>query len=141
MIAKIASILTGDLLDTVSGLFRDYQEKKITKEQLKFELETFEERNSHTIQLAQIGLNKEEAKHESAFVAGWRPFLGWVCGLGFAMNFLVAPIGTFICSLSGYPDIIFPQAELDTMLPVLFGILGLGGYRTFEKTQGIKKNT
>jgi len=137
MISKIAGMLTGELLGTVAGLFKDYQDNKLTKEQLRFELETFEETNAQDLKLAQIDLNKQEASHGSMFVAGWRPFLGWVCGLGFAMNFLVAPVGTFICAFSGYPDIVFPQADVATMMPILVGMLGLGGYRSYEKTSGV----
>ena len=132
MLSQVLNFLSGDLLDTVAGMFKDYQDKKITKEELKFRLKTFEAQNEQDLRLAQIALNAEEAKHSSMFVAGWRPFLGWVCGLGFCMNFLVAPIGTFLASLAGYP-IEFPQADVSTMMPVLLGMLGLGGMRTIEK--------
>ena len=91
------------------------------------------------MRLAQIALNTEEAKHSSLFVSGARPFILWVCGLGFAMNFLIAPIGTFVASLAGY-SIVFPQADLSVMMPVLLGLLGLGGMRTFEKLNGVSRN-
>ena len=139
MLSKILSFLSGDIIDTLAGVFKDYHDKKITKEELKFKLETFEAQNEQDLRLAQIKLNSEEAKHGSMFVAGWRPFLGWVCGLGFAMNFLVAPVGTFITNLAGY-SIVFPQAELSTMMPVLLGMLGLGGMRTFEKIKYTARN-
>jgi len=132
MWSKVLGFLSGDLLENVASIFKDYQEKKITKEELKFKLETFEAQNEQDLRLAQIALNREEAKHSSMFVAGWRPFLGWVCGLGFASNFLVAPFATWISALAGHP-IAFPQADLSTMMPVLLGMLGLGGMRTFEK--------
>lgn len=139
MWSKVLGFLSGELLDNVASIFKDYQEKKITKEELKFKLQTFEAQNEQDLRLAQIALNAEEAKHHSMFVAGWRPFLGWVCGLGFAMNFLVAPIGTFIASWLGY-SIVFPQADLTTMMPVLLGMLGLGGMRTFEKLNSKERN-
>jgi hypothetical protein len=132
MWSKVLGFLSGDVLDSLASLFKDYQEKKITKEELKFKLATFEAQNEQDLRLAQIALNAEEAKHSSMFVAGWRPFLGWVCGLGFTMNFLVAPIGTFFAELAGY-SIVFPQADVSTMMPVLLGMLGLGGMRTIEK--------
>ena len=140
MLSTIFKFLSGDAMDSLVGLFKDYQDKKMTKEELRFKLETFEASNTQELKLAQIELNKQEADHSSMFVAGWRPFLGWVCGLGFAMNFLVAPVGTFISASAGYPDVIFPQADVSTMMPILLGMLGLGGYRTYEKTVDKERN-
>jgi len=140
MFSKILNLISGDLIDVVASIFKDYQEKKITKEELKFRLKTFEAENEQALKLAQIELNKEEAKHSSMFVAGWRPMLGWVCGMGFAMNFLIAPVGTFFANLAGYP-IEFPQADVSTMMPVLLGMLGLGTMRTYEKSQGVSRET
>lgn len=139
MLTKILGFLSGDVIDTLAGIFKDYQDKKLTKEELKFKLETFEAQNEQDLRLAQIALNTEEAKHSSLFVSGARPFILWVCGLGFAMNFLIAPIGTFVASLAGY-SIVFPQADLSVMMPVLLGLLGLGGMRTFEKLNGVSRN-
>jgi hypothetical protein len=140
MLSTIFKFLSGDAMDSLVGLFKDYQDKKLTKEELKFRLETFEASNTQELKLAQVELNKQEATHSSMFVAGWRPFLGWVCGLGFAMNFLVAAVGTFIAASLGYPEIIFPQADVATMMPILLGMLGLGGFRTFEKTVEKERN-
>jgi hypothetical protein len=140
MLSTIFKFLSGDAMDSLVGLFKDYQDKKLTKEELKFRLETFEASNTQELKLAQVELNAKEAQHSSMFVAGWRPFLGWVCGLGFAMNFLVAPVGTFIAASAGYPDVIFPQADVSTMMPILLGMLGLGGYRTYEKTVDKERN-
>ena len=116
-----------------------YQEGKITKAELKFKLETFEAQNEQDITIAQIKVNEAAAKSDSMFVAGARPFILWICGLGFAMNFLIAPIATFIASMSGHPDIVFPQADLSVMMPVLCGLLGIGGLRTFEKIKGVAR--
>ena len=139
MLSTIFKFLSGDAMDSLVGLFKDYQDKKLTKEELRFRLETFEASNTQELKLAQIELNKQEASHTSVFVSGWRPMLGWVCGLGFAMNFLIAPVGTFLCAVAGYPEIIFPQADVATMMPVLLGMLGLGGYRTYEKANGVSR--
>jgi hypothetical protein len=140
MLSTIIKFLSGDVLDTVAGVFKDYTDKKITKEQLKFKLETFEASNVQELALAQIEVNNTAAKSDSTFVAGARPFILWVCGLGFAMNFLIAPIATFIAQMSGHPEIVFPQADLSIMMPVLMGLLGLGGLRTFEKFKGVARN-
>jgi hypothetical protein len=112
-------------------LVDSYQDKKLTKEQLQFEIRTLAERQAHDIDLAQIELNKAEA-NGNWFQRGWRPATGWVCVLGFAMNFLIAPLGTFIAGLAG-SDVILPTVDLSTMMPVLLGMLGLGSLRTVEK--------
>jgi len=139
MLSTILKFVSGDVLDTVAGLFSDYQNNKITKEELRFKLETFEASNEQDLKLAQIEVNKAAAGSDSVFVAGGRPFIIWVCGLGFSMNFLVAPVATFIAQISGYPEIVFPQADLTIMLPVLTGLLGLGGLRTYEKIKGVAR--
>jgi hypothetical protein len=87
------------------------------------------------IALAQAEINKAEALSDDPFRAGWRPFIGWVCGLGFATQFIVAPWGTWITALNGTP-VPFPEMDMATMMPLLFAMLGLGAYRTYEKTNG-----
>lgn len=89
------------------------------------------------LQLAQgqIDTNKIEAASPDNFRAGWRPFIGWVCGSGFAIQFVVGPMGEWLSALLGHPTK-FPEMDLSQMLPILFGMLGLGAYRTFEKVKG-----
>lgn len=104
-----------------------------TKQRIAHEIAT----QVHTIAQAQIEVNKTEAKHKDLFVAGWRPAVGWVTCLGMAGNFLVIPMANFTLALSG-SAITVPLIDLSTMMPVLMGMLGLGGLRTYEKTKGIK---
>mgnify|MGYP001618255910 CR=1 FL=1 len=85
--------------------------------------------------LAQIEVNKEETKSDSIFKSGWRPAIGWVCGFAFAWQFVGYPFLRFIFTLAGH-SIDIPQVNLSEMMPVLLGMLGLGGMRTFEKIQG-----
>lgn len=85
----------------------------------------------------QIDINKEEAKSDSVFVSGWRPFIGWVCGSACAWNWIGLPIAKTGLLLAGYKLDIAP-ADLSEMLPVLMGMLGLGALRTFEKVKGTK---
>lgn len=89
------------------------------------------------LQLAQgqIDTNKLEAASPDNFRAGWRPFIGWVCGVGFGIQFVFGPLGTWLSALLGHPTA-FPVMDLDQMLPILFGMLGLGAYRTYEKVKG-----
>ena len=84
----------------------------------------------------QMDINKVEAASSSVFVAGWRPAIGWVCGAGFAVQFVVGPLAEWISALAGHP-VKFPQMDTGTMMPLLLGMLGLGGLRTAEKMQGV----
>lgn len=139
IISAIGSLFTGGVVDTVVDLVKDFNDKKITKEELKFKMATLAETQAHETNLAQLAVNSKEAESHHWFVASWRPFIGWVCGLGFATNFIVAPFFTYFSSVFGVP-IIFPQVELAAMMPVLLGMLGLGGLRTIEKAKGVARN-
>ena len=83
---------------------------------------------------AQLEVNKVEAGHSSLFVSGWRPFIGWTCGLGMFGNFITIPFANFVLALAAI-DIVIPLVPLETMMPVLMGMLGLGAMRSFEKTR------
>lgn len=95
-----------------------------------------EEINRTTLLTKQIDVNIEEAKSDSIFVSGWRPFLGWVCGLSFAWQFVGLPIAVFISSCVGH-TLIVPEFDFATMSTVLMGMLGLGSLRTFEKIKKV----
>lgn len=84
----------------------------------------------------QLDINKEEAKNPSVFVSGWRPFIGWVCGAACAWNWIGLKIALFIAAYMGHTLNLQP-AELGEMMPVLLGMLGLGGLRTMEKVNGV----
>ena len=76
----------------------------------------------------QSEINKMEAQHRSVFVAGWRPFIGWICGLSLAYNFIIRDVIAWIS-----PDAMPPAIQMDQLITILLGMLGLGGLRTFEK--------
>jgi hypothetical protein len=84
----------------------------------------------------QLDTNKEEAKNPNVFVSGWRPFIGWVCGTACAWNWIGLPVAVFAAKLFGYVVDLQP-ASLTEMMPILLGMLGLGGLRTVEKIQGV----
>ncbi len=87
-------------------------------------------------ELAQISVNQAEATNSSVFVAGWRPMIGWVCGAACAWNWLGLPMAKIALEYAGHPLQLSP-ADLSEMMPVLMGMLGLGGLRTLEKIQGV----
>lgn len=86
-----------------------------------------------TLALGQISINKAEAESTDFFRGGWRPFIGWVCGLGLFYQFLLRPILTFVLMVFETKVQTMPALELDTLMTLLFGILGLGAMRTTEK--------
>ena len=73
-------------------------------------------------------VNKIEAHHRSIFVAGWRPFIGWVCGLALLYNFVVRDLVAWLM-----PEIMPPALQMEHLITILMGMLGLGGLRTYEK--------
>jgi hypothetical protein len=97
-------------------------------------------------QLAQLAVNAAEAQHENIFVAGWRPFIGWVCGFAFAYTFIFQPFATFIIwAIGTFTDVsinisTLPTLDMSTLLTVLGGMLGLGALRTYEKATGTNTN-
>lgn len=87
---------------------------------------------------AQTAINAEEAKSSSVFVAGWRPFIGWICGVAFAYHFIVQPFLAFAMASLGH-QVTLPVFDMDALFTVLLGMLGLGGMRSFEKVKGVTK--
>lgn len=86
----------------------------------------------------QIDTNKIEAANPSMFVAGWRPFIGWVCGLALVYQYLVRPLAAWAFAIAGHP--LPPMPGLDENLwELLAGMLGLGGLRSFEKVKGVAR--
>ncbi len=83
--------------------------------------------------------NKIEAQSSDRFVAGWRPFIGWVCGVAFAYHFVLQPLLAFIIANSAAHAVILPVFDMDALSTVLMGMLGLGGLRTLEKIKKISK--
>ena len=119
------------LIAPVAAILDKFIPDADTKQKLAFEISTLAEKQAHEIAIAQIAVNKEDAKG-AWFQAGWRPAVGWVCVAGFTVNFLLSPL------LAPF-GIVVPQADTSTMLPVLMGMLGLGGLRSYEKKNGLTK--
>ena len=90
------------------------------------------------LDLAQIGVNKEEAKHSSLFVSGWRPFIGWSCGIAITYHAMIQPILEVILRAFGL-DFKFPEFDLAMLYPVLMGMLGLSASRSMEKSKGVAR--
>lgn len=93
----------------------------------------------HEIAKAVLEINKAEAQHSSIFVAGWRPFIGWVCGMAFAWHFLGEPMTTYALAFAGKAVQLPPSLDMGELLAVLGGLLGIGGLRSWEKAKGVAR--
>jgi len=127
------------LIGPVTGLLDKFIEDKDQKNALAHEIATMAEKQAHEAAMAQVLTNREEAKHRSIFVAGWRPFVGWTCGVALAYHFVLAPLILFGVSVSGAEIPALPAFDMDSLMTVLLGMLGLGGLRTYEKKAGLTK--
>jgi hypothetical protein len=127
----ISMSMIASLIAPVTSLLDKWIPDADVKQQIAHELATMSERHAQELAVAQINLNTEEAKG-NWFQSGWRPATGWVCVCGFGVNFLVSPL------LAGF-GIDIPQADTSVMMPVLMGLLGLGGMRSFERFKGVGK--
>jgi len=129
----------------IDRLWPDKEKHAREREQAEYELlkmtqteRMTDKANEVAIAIAQIEVNKEEAKTGNMFIAGWRPAIGWTCALSYGYVFLVGPIVTQFSGAWGY-SFPLPPVDMDNMLYVLGGLLGIGGLRTFEKVRGVTK--
>ena len=127
------------LIGPVSGLLDKFIEDKDQKARLAHEVATMAENHAQELAKGQLEVNKVEAAHKSLFVSGWRPFIGWTCGLGMFGNFITIPFSNFVLALFGI-DIVIPLVPMETMMPVLMGMLGLGAMRSYEKKNSVHRD-
>src|SRR5210317_2594033 len=120
------------LIGPVAGLLDKFIEDKDQKSALAHEIATMSQKYAQEIAKGQMAINQVEAAHKSLFVSGWRPALAWVCVLGMFGNYITIPFSNFVLALFEV-DIVIPLVPLETMMPVLMGMLGLGAMRTYEK--------
>jgi len=120
-----------EVADKVLGKF-------IPDKNLKMKLQKEMTMAFHDANLAQIQLNKQEAAHKNIFVAGWRPFVGWTCGVALAYHFIVSPIVETVLIAAGV-TVDLPSFEFSQLSSILMGMLGLGGLRTYEKMKGVSR--
>tara|TARA_R100000278_G_scaffold81174_1_gene62602 strand:+ start:903 stop:1283 length:381 start_codon:yes stop_codon:yes gene_type:complete len=122
------------LIEPVSHIL----DKFIADKDLKLKLQHELNQELHKANMAQIEVNKVEAQHRTVFVAGWRPFTGWICASALAYHFIIEPILIFGLALQNI-QLTLPTFDMGSLLTVLMGMLGLGGLRTYEKAKGITK--
>lgn len=103
------------------------------------EMELFKMAQAGDLQkvIGQLEINAKEAAHPSIWVAGWRPFAGWVGGVGFAYAAVIQHILAYAAIINGWPTP--PSMDTEILFYVLGGMLGLGTLRTYEKKTGVTK--
>jgi hypothetical protein len=133
------------LIEPISQLLDKLIPDPAAREKAKLELMKAERENdleefrlAVTADQAQTAINQTEAANPELFVSGWRPFIGWVCGVAFAYHFIVQPLLAFAIINAG-GNVKLPAFDMDALSTVLMGMLGLGGLRTIEKIRGTGK--
>jgi len=92
----------------------------------------------HASSQAQSAINLQEAKHKSIFVAGWRPYIGWVCGTALLWQFMLKDMLIWIFAIAKVNVPPPPSIDIGQLIGIIVGMLGLAGYRTYEKKKGIQ---
>jgi len=131
--------LISSLIGPVTGILDKVIEDKDQKAKLAHEIATMSDTHAQQALLAQLEINKAEAASGSLFKGGWRPFVGWVCGVAFAYHFVLQPLIVFILTVFGSDIPELPEFDMSTLLTTLGGLLGIGGLRSYEKTKGLTK--
>ena len=132
-----ASLFAGGIKGVLSGakdLISEFHMSPADKVKLQIKLLEAEA----AVDKAQIAVNLKEAEHPNWFVSGWRPFVGWTCGVGLGYQVLLQPILAWAAVLAHLP--IPPLMDTSLLTTVLLGMLGLGGIRAYEKMKGVSRN-
>ncbi len=127
LIEPIAALLDKLIPDPEA---REKAKRELVRAERAGELEEF--RLALAADQSQTAINQQEASHPNLFVAGWRPFIGWVCGIAFAYHFVLQPLLAFAIANAG-GEVKLPAFDMQELSTVLMGMLGLGGLRTIEK--------
>jgi hypothetical protein len=120
------------LIGPVTGLLDKFIVDKDKKAALAHEISTMAERHAQELAKGQLEVNKTEAAHKSLFVAGWRPAIGWICGLALMYSTILSPILGIWFTV--------PPVDSSLLTSVLMGMLGLGAMRTVEKTKSVARD-
>jgi hypothetical protein len=130
----LGKLFGGDTIKAVGNVIDDMHFSGEEKEKLKLQMKEIDAK----LQEKQLDINKAEASHRSVFVSGWRPFLGWVSGLSIGYVYLFQPILDMILQMFQV-QVDWVALDLGQLMPLVLGMLGLGGLRTFEKVAKVTK--
>lgn len=125
--------IIGDIIAAVARPL----DKLIPDKDLRMKLEHEITMQLATLSLAQVEVNQQEAAHKSIFVAGWRPFIGWVCGAALGWEFVGQPLGTWALTAAGLElSYTLPEIASGRLMELVLAMLGMAGLRTYEKQRG-----
>ena len=130
-------LLLGTVLDFGKSLIERFFPNQEEAQKAEMELVKMAAAGELQTVLAQLDINAKEAQSASIWVAGWRPFFGWVGGAGFAYAVLLQPLLAWGAAIAKLP--VPPELQSDLLWVVISGLLGIGGLRTFEKKTGVTK--
>ena len=128
--------LVGPIVNKFVDRIPNGNERARAKEALEKELVDA----ANSVMLAQTEIHKAEAAHKSIFVAGWRPFIGWVCGVGIAWSMVVQPVAQWAMIAWG-DGTELPTIDTSYLMELVTAMLGMSGLRTFEKLRGVSRQT
>ena len=128
--------LVGPIVNKFVDRIPNGNERARAKEALEKELVDA----ANSVMQAQTEINKAEAAHKSIFVAGWRPFIGWVCGVGIAWSMVVQPVAQWAMIAWG-DGTELPTIDTSYLMELVTAMLGMSGLRTFEKLRGVSRQT
>ena len=126
--------LVGPIVNKFVDRIPNGNERARAKEALEKELVDA----ANSVMLAQTEINAAEAQHKSIFVAGWRPFIGWVCGVGIAWSMVVQPMAQWAMIAWG-DGTELPTIDTSYLMELVTAMLGMSGLRTFEKMRGVAR--
>lgn len=132
--------MIASLIGPVTGLLDKFIEDKDAKNAMAHDIATMAEKAAHEAAMAQAQANTEQAKHPSLFVAGARPAIMWICAAAMGYHFVLQPFLVFGVLVAGVELPPLPELDMASLMPVLLGILGLGGMRSYEKVKGIARD-
>ena len=127
------------IANSVIGVAGKILDKFVEDKDLKMKLEHELKRELHDANLAQIDVNKEQAKNPSLFVSGARPAIMWICALGLLMSFFIMPLAEWATAI-WYPEMKLPDLNTGELMTLTLSLLGLGGLRSFEKSKGVARD-
>lgn len=130
--------IIGDLIDGVKDIVSEVIVDKDKKIQIEAELEFLRDRAGerlHQEMMGQMSINRTEAASRSIFVAGWRPFIGWVCGAAVSWSFVIGPLVEWISRLFGWQGSM-PELDVGQLMTLVLAMLGVGAMRSYDKGKG-----
>lgn len=135
----------GSVFDFVGKVVDKIFPDKTKAEEVKLEMLRLQQAGAlkeieleYNIMLEQIKVSVEEAKSSRLFVSGWRPFVGWVCGGAFAYNYILMPFIVWAAAWASGTAPVMPELDMGELTTLLFGMLGLGAMRSFDKVKKVE---